>query len=293
MSSNLLKANWFVCNPEDARVIDSNKLIAEKLDKIAKTMQEKSGQNNEGFGMAFSEGLDIQRVTSLVGEGEMTEEGETVSNIIKATPVYNGPSPEELIEKAQIEIEEMKAQAREDAIREAQTEVDRMKRDAYEEGKNSGYDAGYQEAIQSVQQKEQQLQKREIELQTEYENLMQELEPMFIEKLSHIYEQIFGLAVKDYQEIVVYLLSNALQNIGGVRDFIVHISKSEYPYVMEQKAKILTYVGSGNSTVEIVEDMVLKEGECYIETGSGIFDCSLGVQLEELGKELRLLSYEA
>ena len=28
-----------------------------------------------------------------------------------------------------------------------------------------------------------------------------------------------------------------------------------------------------------------------IETGSGVFDCSLGTQLEALNEELRLLSY--
>ena len=45
-------------------------------------------------------------------------------------------------------------------------------------------------------------------------------------------------------------------------------------------------------TVELIEDATLKENECVIETNSGIFDCSIGVQLEELTKKLRLLSFE-
>jgi len=43
--------------------------------------------------------------------------------------------------------------------------------------------------------------------------------------------------------------------------------------------------------VEIVEDMTLKSNECFIDTGAGIFDCSLETQLEGLKRELRLLSF--
>ena len=41
------------------------------------------------------------------------------------------------------------------------------------------------------------------------------------------------------------------------------------------------------------EDATLEKNECMIETGNGVFDCSLGTQLEALNEELRLLSYEA
>ena len=37
---------------------------------------------------------------------------------------------------------------------------------------------------------------------------------------------------------------------------------------------------------------MLKENECVIETNAGVFDCSLGVELEELSRKLRLLSFE-
>ena len=44
--------------------------------------------------------------------------------------------------------------------------------------------------------------------------------------------------------------------------------------------------------VELLEDVTLGKNECMIETGNGVFDCSLGTQLEALNEELRLLSYE-
>lgn len=49
---------------------------------------------------------------------------------------------------------------------------------------------------------------------------------------------------------------------------------------------------SANSNVEIIEDMTLAKNECMIETDSGIYDCGLGTQLEELRKKLMLLAWK-
>ena len=49
---------------------------------------------------------------------------------------------------------------------------------------------------------------------------------------------------------------------------------------------------SANSNVEIIEDMTLAKNECMIETDSGIYDCGLGTQLEELRKKLMLLAWQ-
>ena len=50
--------------------------------------------------------------------------------------------------------------------------------------------------------------------------------------------------------------------------------------------------GLGSSaTVEVINDVTLTAGNCFVETDGGIFDCSLGTELELLKKELRVLSY--
>ena len=53
---------------------------------------------------------------------------------------------------------------------------------------------------------------------------------------------------------------------------------------------MLVTAGSGVS-LEIIADMTLSKNDCMIETEGGIFDCGLGTQLQELGKQLKLLSY--
>ena len=59
-----------------------------------------------------------------------------------------------------------------------------------------------------------------------------------------------------------------------------------------QKKQIAAGGVSSNASLEIVEDITLSKNQALIETESGIFDCSLGTQLTELGRKLRLLSYE-
>ena len=44
--------------------------------------------------------------------------------------------------------------------------------------------------------------------------------------------------------------------------------------------------------LEIISDMTLAPSGCMIETENGVYDCSLDTQLAELGRKLKLLSYE-
>ena len=43
-------------------------------------------------------------------------------------------------------------------------------------------------------------------------------------------------------------------------------------------------------SLEIVSDIALSGNQCIIETETGVFDCSMDVQLKNLIKDLRSLS---
>ena len=58
-----------------------------------------------------------------------------------------------------------------------------------------------------------------------------------------------------------------------------------------QKKQLEAAAAGANTSVEVVQDTTLSEGECMIETDGGIFDCGLGTQLAELKKQLLLLAY--
>ena len=42
--------------------------------------------------------------------------------------------------------------------------------------------------------------------------------------------------------------------------------------------------------LDIVADTTMKKNECIIETHAGVFDCSLDIELNNLIKDIKLLS---
>ena len=109
--------------------------------------------------------------------------------------------------------------------------------------------------------------------------------------ITDIYQHIFHVELKSYREILAHLISSTLRKIDGGHDFMVHVSKEDYPYVNMQKKQIMAGAVSANCNVEVVEDLTLAKNECLIEAESGIFDCGLGTQLSELKQKLMLLSW--
>lgn len=301
-SGNLLKAGWNVVNEQDIKVIDSNSLLEKRIQEANAALHI---QHSEDIPMDMVDGVDAFTVANLLGEegveegelpAEMAQEFETdemkpFSSIIKAAPVYSGPSPEEVAK----EIDEKYKAAELEAARiisEAEEKAEGIRNAAHEQGKKTGYDEGYANGLAQMMEKEQELQGKERLLEEEYQKKIDELEPQFIDALTGIYEHIFHVELKNYREIIVHLISGAVRKIEGTRDFIVHVSKDDYPYVSMQKKQIQAAVTAPNSSVEIIEDLTLAKSECMIETGGGIFDCSLGTELKELTAKLKLLSYE-
>ena len=96
MSSNLLKRGFTQLVEEDARVIDTNDLVAKRIRELAAKMQQ-----DEGTG--FISGLAADKVEALVtdtGDGE--ENPQTSGNVIKA-----GEDLQKLKEEAEAEAQKI------------------------------------------------------------------------------------------------------------------------------------------------------------------------------------------
>ena len=181
-------------------------------------------------------------------------------------------------------------------IRNAKNEAEQIRKQAMEEGKQAGIELGRKEGLEQAQseidQTREELDARKQELEKYYDTAIRELEPKFIETLTGIYHHIFRVDFSERREIIQYLIENALKRAEGGRNFIVHVSKEEYTYVSQQKKRFMAIVSS-DTNVDVIEDMTLHLNECFIETDGGIFDCSVGTELTELEKELKLLSYRS
>ncbi|MBO4901637.1 MAG: hypothetical protein J5518_02450 [Lachnospiraceae bacterium] len=283
--SNLVKSAYVIENESENRVIDSNEMIAEKLRELTERMEAELAETEEEFDEEFTEGLNADQMEGLMGDRDAEAESSAAHSKLEDAKAELA----RLQEQADMVVEDAKAQA--DAlIAQAQEDAKAIEAQARDDGHAEGYDAGYKEAMDKVAQEEARLAAREEELEQAYEAQMSEMEPKLMGQLCDIFSHVFNVDMTGRSDVVHYLLVKAMQNIEGGTNFLVHVSPEDHAYAAEHKDALSAYV-SPAGTLELVEDHTLKQGQCYIETESGIFDCSFGVEMELLTKEIRLLSY--
>ena len=271
MSRNFFKAGWFVVN-ESTRVIDSNTLMEQRLKKAAESRGYEEKQQGEAID-GFRAGLDADAVDTLLAPDGGVE-------ILKETAMREQEALEKELEAARAELEKVRAEA-DQMIQSANVQIEQMRMDALEEAKNQGYQEGYDQGMAQAQVlKDDYLSKME-ELNRDYRHKVEELEPMFVSNLTEIYEHVFNLLI------------DAMLKTDSAKNYIVHVSKQDYVMVCEERERIQEETGTLADHLEIVSDMTLSTSQCMIETESGIYDCSLGTELEELKRKLKLFSYRS
>ena len=280
MSRNLVKQIFTVVQPDEKRVIDTNGLVQQRLEEFEERRRAANG--------GFVAGLAAQQVD--IDSNEVREDGEEFSESVIKAKENSGKILEDARREAENIIAEAKAQALricDEAKNQAEVEKNRIIADARQQGYSEGLDRAQAEG-QAV--KKEYLEK-ESRLEVFYQKQIDELEPQLVDLITDIYQHIFHVELQSYREILAHLISSTLRKIDGSHDFMIHVSKDDYPYVSMQKKQILTGAVSANCNVEIVEDLTLSKNECLIEAESGIFDCGLGTQLSELRQKLMLLSW--
>lgn len=285
--SNLLKSGWVRINTEEKRIINSDERLVGKLERnqpVTGYAEESDIDSEDGF----IGGLAAEPVDALLADS-----GE---GIIREGSVNSGPSKEEergreLLQQAEeelalahVEIERQKEAA--------QADIEVMKRVAGEEARHNGYNDGFAKGTAEIEKLRGNLQEERTKLKQEYDRMVDELEPRFIDLLTGIYEQIFQVELKEYGPIVAHLVANTIRNSDENKNFIVRVAKADYDAVHGRREEIRGNVASGKANLEIIADVTLAPGECLIETGGGVFDCGLGTQLDGLNQKLRLLSFE-
>ena len=120
LSKNLIKASQFELKQKEPFVVDTNPLIAKRIEFLNPT-------SGAGSSEGFQSGLNAPEIDPSLYE---LEEG----NFEEQIPVYTGPTPEELIAEAQAEIDEMRI--------EAEKNISFLKKRSMEEGRKAGYEEG-------------------------------------------------------------------------------------------------------------------------------------------------------
>lgn len=290
MYNNIYKYNQVILKDDDALLIDNNEKVARKIEYLEELIHKEARKEEIQESLdGFTTGLDAAQVEALTADEEE-------SAVIKAEPAAKEEASDSL-EIISAQAQEMLAEARREAERikskalmEAQQEIEALRSKGYDEGKEQGYETGYQEGMTQVESLRKSLEEERARLDKEYHEMINELEPKFVETMTDIYEKVLKVDLAKDHEILVHLISSAMHKIEGSSNYLIHVSKEDYQYVILKKEELVSAV-SPHSSVEIVEDMTLGANDCIIETDGGIFDCGLGTQLEELSQKLKLLSY--
>lgn len=265
--SNLYKT-WFV-NTEtaNARVINSDAIMAECLEKNAVKIPEPLPETVTESG--FSEGLFVDEK----------------SNVIKTEPEID------YVALAKEEAERVLQEAREQAeqmLERAQTEVDEICETARMKGYEDGKEALAREIEEQHGQLEESYQKKRQNLESEYVEKRADMEKDLVDVILNVFNKVFHIQFDNKKHILMYLIDDAIMNIEGEKRFRVKVAMNNVLFLENHKEEILDRVGH-DVELEILGDSTMDGNECIIETDSGVFDCSLGAQLENLIKDIRSL----
>lgn len=192
--------------------------------------------------------------------------------------------------QADVILEQARAQGEQVMIKSRQV-AEEEKQALFETAKREGYEAGLVDLEQERAALEASFAEREQALLAEYEKKVGELEPMATEVIVGLLQSLTGVCLETRKGIVTYLVSRALAEAERSSSFLIRVSKEDIEEV-KGASETLRGLFERDVTLEIVQDVLLKKGECMIETDAGIIDCSLGTQLEGLVEDIRLLSLQ-
>ena len=297
MSRNLYKSYWVAISDEEKIVIDSNARLEKRIEELEELRQHRL---NTSLGFALPEEEEGEReeeaefVGGLGGEqidALLTDVGDGAEGgIIKAAEA-EGPSLEEIEAQAQAMIEDAQAQI-DVMMANARSDIEHDRQMATEEARKLGYDDGYQAGHAEADEMKKELEAERQRLYEEFDRMVENLEPQFIDTITEIYSHIFGIELIDNRDVLVHLIDSTLRQVESSKTFIVHVSKEDYPFVNMHKQELVEGATAGKGMVEIIEDIALSQGACLIETDGGIFDCGVDTQLQALTNRLRVLSFE-
>ena len=237
------------------------------------------------FQLLIKDETEVKRSTQPQPQLEEPQ-GEFVEGL-SALVVDALPSQEDTIEKASTIIENANNEAQA-IIDHAKQEAERIKGDAFSVAQNKGYEDGMLQANREEIRLQTEFNNKTLTLQKQYEDMLQTLEPQMVEMITSLVKKITGIMVEDKEEVILFLIRNAIKNMDRSNEYTIRVSKEDYESVSMQKDAILEAIGR-DVLFYISEDMSLEKNQCLIETDAQVINCGLDNQLNNLITDLKLL----
>ena len=270
--SNLLKVGTTISKSE--RIIDYNDIIKDRVEAARAASRQKADSDG------FINGLNADVVERLP-EDEIDTEAAASEEMTQESAEAARAEAEEILAQAKAQAEEILAQA--------QAQAGQIREEAKKEGFNSGTIESERQLTEKKQELEQQHAQLARQLEEDYEQRRNDMEPQIVEALLSVFTEVTHTVSEDNKEIVLHLINNVLKNVENSHSYSIKVSPYDYIFLLKNQWKF--YCAMNNEVnLDIVQDMALKQNECMIETDSGVFNCSLDVELHNLIKQIKLLS---
>lgn len=267
--SNLYKQYRFKQLEEDKRVIDPNALLAARAAKERERQLAEAKRQAE-LAQSFEAGI-------VRGDTEFIEE-------IEEEPVDPVAQAREEAERILAEANAMAGEI----VGKAQYDAKALR----EEAKTQGYAEGAsmkQRELQEVQNRlETDFALKNQMLDAEYTTKMENMERDLVDVILEVFNKVFHIQFDNKKHILMHLINDAILNVEGDRVFRIKVADSNVLFLENHREDILERVGHGIE-LEFIADSAMDGNDCLIETDSGVFDCSLGTQLENLIKDIKSL----
>ena len=275
--SNLLKRGTTFISEE--RIIDYNELIKLKLKNVVSDKESHSNVDADGFVNGLKADVVEQLLTGSEDENEAvdSQNPDDVKNQLAAA-----------IEEADEQARSIKDEANE-VLAQAHMEAGKIIEDA----KRTGYEQGACNAREEYESKaealEREYEQKKAQLEKEYNDLKAAIEPELVETITEVFRKITYTVAEDNKEIIIGLINGVMKNSDISNEFVIRVSPDDYRFLVNNQGKIYCAV-SKEVNMDIVEDAAMKKNQCIIESDTGVYDCSLDIELNNLIRDIKLLS---
>lgn len=266
--SNLYKQYWVSNQQNNVRVINPNSLLEERM---AKELERKRAEQ--------------QHQAQLEGcfeAGIVREDTEVIEEVPEVNPI------EQATEEAERILEEAKAQA--DAVlKQAYLEAKNLREEAEVQGLAEANDTMQKTLSARRETLEEEYSARKRDLEEEYTRKKDNMESDLVEVILDVFNKVFHIQFDNKKHILMHLINDAILNIEGDRKFRIKVADNNVLFLENHREDIMERVGHGIE-LEFIADSTMDGNGCLIETDSGVFDCGIDTQLENLIKDIRSLS---
>jgi flagellar assembly protein FliH len=193
------------------------------------------------------------------------------------------------LSQARVELEEalQRSQARhaetEAELQQLQRDIEVLRNEAAEDGRESGYKAGHQEARGALQEQVDQLARLFEQLSRAREENLWASEADLVEVVFASVAKILGETLVD-ADAVIALVGQSIKQLVSRDRLVIHLSPRDRA-LLEQVSAERGEKLFGEGT-EIVADERVELGGCLLQTPSGGLDARLEVQLRQLRDSL-------